>query len=139
MLKISRQISIPENEIQFEAIRAQGSGGQNVNKVSSAIHLRFDINNSSLPDSCKEKLLAISDQRISKNGIIVIKAQRFRSQEKNREDGLKRLASLILRSLLKQQKRKSTQPSRSAVKSRLEYKTKRGSLKGLRRKIISQE
>jgi len=139
MLNISSQISIPENEIQFEAIRAQGAGGQNVNKVSSAIHLRFDIQNSSLPDKCKEKLLAIRDQRISKNGIIVIKAQRFRSQEKNKEDGLNRLGLLILKSLTRQKKRKKTQPSKNAVKKRLEHKTKRGTLKGLRRKMPSQE
>ena len=107
MLNISSQLSIPENEIQCEAIRAQGSGGQNVNKVSSAIHLRFDIKNSSLPDVYKEKILALSDKRISKDGIVVIKAQRFRSQEKNREDALNRLKSLILKSLTKQKKKEN--------------------------------
>jgi len=139
MLDISSQLSIPENEIQCEAIRAQGAGGQNVNKVSSAIHLRFDIKNSSLPDVYKEKILALSDKRISKDGIVVIKAQRFRSQEKNREDALNRLKSLILKSLTKQKKRKKTQPSRSAKKKRMDYKTKHGDLKELRRKVIPEE
>mgnify|MGYP002639000334 FL=1 len=139
MLNISSQLSISENEIQCEAIRAQGAGGQNVNKVSSAIHLRFDIKNSSLPDVYKEKILALSDKRISKDGIVVIKAQRFRSQEKNREDALNRLKSLILKSLTKQKKRKTTQPSRSAKKKRMDYKTKHGDLKELRRKVIPEE
>ena len=139
MLNISSQLSISENEIQCEAIRAQGAGRQNVNKVSSAIHLRFDIKNSSLPDVYKEKILALSDKRISKDGIVVIKAQRFRSQEKNREDALNRLKSLILKSLTKQKKRKTTQPSRSAKKKRMDYKTKHGDLKELRRKVIPEE
>ncbi len=139
MLNISSQVSIPENEIRCEAIRAQGAGGQNVNKVSSAIHLRFDIKNSSLPDVYKEKLLALSDQRISKDGIIVIKAQKFRSQEKNKEDALSRLKSLILKSMTKQKKRKTTQPSKSAKKKRLDYKTQHGKLKGLRSKIFPEE
>ncbi len=139
MLEISGQLNIHENEIQCEAVRAQGPGGQNVNKVSSAIHLRFDIKNSSLPDSYKEQLLAINDQRISKDGIIIIKAQRFRSQEKNREDALNRLRSLILKSLTKQKKRKKTRPSRSANKKRMDYKTKHGHLKKLRRMVITEE
>ena len=139
MLNISSQVSIPENEIRCEAIRAQGAGGQNVNKVSSAIHLRFDIKNSSLPDIYKEKLLVLRDQRISKDGIIVIKAQKFRSQEKNKEDALHRLKSLILKSMTRQKKRKTTQPSKSAKKKRLDYKTQHGKLKGLRRKIFPEE
>lgn len=139
MLDISSQLSIPENEIRCEAIRAQGAGGQNVNKVSSAIHFRFDIKNSSLPDVYKEKILALNDKRISKDGIIVIKAQRFRSQEKNKEDALNRLKSLILKSLTKQKKRKPTRPSKGAKKKRMDYKTKHGSLKELRRKVIPEE
>jgi ribosome-associated protein len=135
VLHIASGVSIPDNEIRFEAIRAQGSGGQNVNKVSTAIHLRFDIQNSSLPDEVKEKILALNDKRISKVGIIVIKAQTFRSQEKNREDALNRLAALILKSMVKQKKRRPTRPSKSAKKKRLDKKTKHGKLKQLRQNI----
>jgi len=139
MLNISSQISIPETEIRFEAIRAQGAGGQNVNKVSSAIHLRFDIQNSSLPDEVKETLLALKDRRISKEGVLIIKAQRFRSQEKNREDSVNRLRVLILKSMTRQKKRKPTKPSGSAKKKRMDEKTKHGTLKGLRGRISFEE
>lgn len=132
MLSISNSVSIDDSEMTITAIRAQGAGGQNVNKVSSAIHLRFSINDSSLPEVYKERLLAVSDSRINKEGIIVIKAQRFRTQEKNREDALVRLQSLIQNSIVVQKARRPTRPTKGSQKKRLESKTKRGKTKSLR-------
>ncbi|MES9935795.1 MAG: alternative ribosome rescue aminoacyl-tRNA hydrolase ArfB, partial [Sedimenticola sp.] len=115
--------------------RAQGAGGQNVNKVSSAIHLRFDISLSSLPDFYKQRLLNLKDSRISKEGIIVIKAQRFRTQEKNREDALERLRRLIRKVSVTQKKRIATKPTKAAKRRRLDSKARRGQQKALRRKV----
>ena len=134
-LKISNQVSISLAEVDIQAIRAQGAGGQNVNKVSSAIHLRFDINASSLPDIYKERLRELRDQRITSDGVIVIKAQRFRSQDKNREDALARLRELITGVTITQKKRRPTRPSRNSQKKRVDRKTKHGQLKSLRGRV----
>ena len=134
-LEISSQVSIPVSEIDMQAIRAQGAGGQNVNKVSTAIHLRFDISASSLPDFYKQRLLNLSDKRISSDGVIIIKAQRYRSQEKNREEALGRLQQLIRDVAVTQKKRRPTRPSKGAKKKRMDSKTRRGKIKALRGKV----
>jgi ribosome-associated protein len=134
-LKISDHISIPDTSIEFYPIRSRGPGGQNVNKVSSGVHIRFDIHASDLTEEIKAKLLSLNDKRITPQGIIVIKAMTFRSAAKNREDGLERLAELIRRAVRPVKKRKATRPTRGSKEQRLDSKNRRSRVKVLRKKI----
>lgn len=132
MLRISSHVVIPDSEIEIHAMRSQGAGGQHVNKVSTAIHLRFDIAASSLPPFYKEELLKLSDQRISEEGVITIKAQQHRTQERNREDALERLSLLIQRVAIPKKKRKPTKPTKGSQQRRVDQKKRQGRLKALR-------
>ena len=134
-LQISSNVCLPLDEIEIQAIRAQGAGGQHVNKVSTAVHLRFDIQASSLPDFYKERLGKLRDSRISNEGVIILKAQRFRSQDRNREDALNRLRDIIRGAAITQKTRRATKPSRNSQKKRMDRKTQRGKVKSLRGKV----
>ena len=135
MIFINNDISLNDNEVEISAIRAQGAGGQNVNKVSSAIHLRFDINNSSLSDEYKQRLLNSKDSRITKEGVLIIKAQQFRTQERNKIDALERLQSFITKTTYVNKTRRPTKPSRNDKRKRVDKKTQRGKTKALRGKV----
>ena len=134
-MRITSAITIKDSEIDLQAVRSQGAGGQNVNKVSTAIHLRFDIHASSLPDFCKARLLALHDRRITKEGVIIIKAQEYRSQEKNRQEALDRLKAIVQESIVVRKTRKATRPTGISREKRLENKARRSRIKSLRRNV----
>ncbi len=136
MIRISSNVSIPLDQIDFIAIRAQGAGGQNVNKVSSAIHLRFDVRKSTLPNFYKEELLALKDSRLSKDGVIVLKAQKFRTQLQNRVDAIERLQDLVKGVGLVQKARRQTRPTKASKTRRLDGKARRGKTKALRGRVV---
>ncbi|MCF7790959.1 MAG: aminoacyl-tRNA hydrolase [Victivallales bacterium] len=136
MIIISQNLKISDNEIEVEQIPAQGPGGQNVNKVATAVHLRFDITASALPENCKQKLLKLNDNRLTKSGIIVIKSQCFRSFEKNKEEAINRLIRIIKSSFEPKRKRKPTKPPLSSNRKRLDHKTKHSLQKKMRKKLI---
>jgi len=140
MIKVTPEITISEDEIQIQFMRASGPGGQHVNKTSTAVQLRFDIKNSlSLPVDIRERLLQVPDRRITADGVLVITARRFRSQDQNRQDAVQRLVDLVYKSALKPRRRRKTKPSRASIKRRLEHKRRQGVKKGIRRQITKAD
>ncbi len=139
MIELAPGMSVADEEIEISAISAQGAGGQNVNKVSNAVHLRFDVRASSLPEAVREAVLSLRDHRLSKDGVVVIKAQRFRSLEKNREDAFERLRELLRRATQARRVRVATRPTRAARRRRVDDKSRRGELKSSRRPLRHEE